>query len=103
MFDLMATVLVSLAYSMCCCVEAICCFNLQPPCYRTLYGQNAVIHCGEKCFGAEGNSSSCGCQVCALYMQMSIGLLYVTASVYQMLRGAEMLFAAFFSVTVLKR
>lgn len=34
---------------------------------------------------------------------MSIGLLYVTASVYQMLRGAEMLFAALFSVTFLKR
>ena len=36
-------------------------------------------------------------------MQMSIGLLSVTASVYQMLRGAEMLFAALFSVTFLKR
>lgn len=35
--------------------------------------------------------------------QMSIGLLSVTASVYQMLRGAEMLFAALFSVTILKR
>ena len=34
---------------------------------------------------------------------MSIGLLYVTASVYQMLRGGEMLFAAFFGVTFLKR
>jgi drug/metabolite transporter (DMT)-like permease len=34
---------------------------------------------------------------------MSIGLLSVTASVYQMLRGAEMLFAALFSVTILKR
>ena len=34
---------------------------------------------------------------------MSIGLLSVTASVYQMLRGAEMLFAALFSVTFLKR
>jgi len=29
--------------------------------------------------------------------------LYVTASVYQMMRGAEMLFAAFFAVTFLKR
>lgn len=34
---------------------------------------------------------------------MSVGLLYVTASVYQMLRGAELLFAAIFSVTFLKR
>ncbi|DBA93044.1 TPA: hypothetical protein ACH3X2_003375 [Trebouxia sp. C0005] len=34
---------------------------------------------------------------------MSIGLLFVTASVYQMLRGAEMLFAAIFSVVFLKR
>lgn len=34
---------------------------------------------------------------------MSVGLLYVTASVYQMLRGAEMLFAAIFSVIFLKR
>lgn len=34
---------------------------------------------------------------------MNIGLLYVTASVYQMLRGAEMLFAALFAVVFLKR
>lgn len=34
---------------------------------------------------------------------MNVGLLSVTASVYQMLRGAEMLFAAFFAVTFLKR
>ena len=34
---------------------------------------------------------------------MNIGLLSVTASVYQMLRGAEMLFAALFAVTFLKR
>eukprot|EP00195_Chlamydomonas_chlamydogama_P015203 CAMPEP_0202889878 /NCGR_PEP_ID=MMETSP1392-20130828/425_1 /ASSEMBLY_ACC=CAM_ASM_000868 /TAXON_ID=225041 /ORGANISM="Chlamydomonas chlamydogama, Strain SAG 11-48b" /LENGTH=450 /DNA_ID=CAMNT_0049573309 /DNA_START=124 /DNA_END=1476 /DNA_ORIENTATION=+ len=34
---------------------------------------------------------------------MNIGLLYVTASVYQMMRGAEMLFAALFAVTFLKR
>lgn len=34
---------------------------------------------------------------------MSIGLLSVTASVYQMLRGAEMLFAALFALTILKR
>ncbi|BDA43255.1 Solute carrier family 35 member F6 [Coccomyxa sp. Obi] len=34
---------------------------------------------------------------------MSIGLLYVTASVYQMLRGAEILFSAIFAVTCLKR
>ncbi|CAK0780911.1 hypothetical protein CVIRNUC_005219 [Coccomyxa viridis] len=34
---------------------------------------------------------------------MSIGLLYVTASVYQMLRGAEILFSAIFAVTFLKR
>ncbi|GAX82542.1 hypothetical protein CEUSTIGMA_g9969.t1 [Chlamydomonas eustigma] len=34
---------------------------------------------------------------------MNVGLLYVTASVYQMMRGAEMLFAAFFAVTFLKR
>jgi drug/metabolite transporter (DMT)-like permease len=34
---------------------------------------------------------------------MNIGLLSVTASVYQMLRGAEMLFAAFFAVVFLKR
>lgn len=36
-------------------------------------------------------------------LQMSVGLLSVTASVYQMLRGAEMLFAACFTVTILKR
>jgi len=36
-------------------------------------------------------------------MLMNVGLLYVHASVYQMLRGAEMLFAALFSVTVLRR
>lgn len=34
---------------------------------------------------------------------MNIGLLNVTASVYQMMRGAEMLFAALFSVVFLKR
>ena len=34
---------------------------------------------------------------------MNIGLLHVTASVYQMMRGAEMLFAALFSVVFLKR
>ncbi|CAL8468753.1 g8293 [Coccomyxa elongata] len=34
---------------------------------------------------------------------MSIGLLHVTASVYQMLRGAEILFSAIFAVTFLKR
>jgi drug/metabolite transporter (DMT)-like permease len=34
---------------------------------------------------------------------MNIGLLSVTASVYQMLRGAEMLFAAFLAVVFLKR
>eukprot|EP00884_Botryococcus_braunii_P000695 jgi/Botrbrau1/10626/Bobra.154_1s0015.1 len=34
---------------------------------------------------------------------MSIGLLYVTASVYQMMRGAEMIFSAGLSVTCLKR
>jgi len=34
---------------------------------------------------------------------MNIGLLSVTASVYQMMRGAEMLFAALFAVTFLKR
>ena len=34
---------------------------------------------------------------------MNIGLLSVTASVYQMMRGAEMLFAALFSVTFLHR
>ena len=34
---------------------------------------------------------------------MNIGLLYVTASVYQMMRGAEMLFAALFSVVFLRR
>jgi hypothetical protein len=34
---------------------------------------------------------------------MNIGLLSVTASVYQMMRGAEMLFAALFSVVFLHR
>jgi Nucleotide-sugar transporter len=34
---------------------------------------------------------------------MNVGLLSVTASVYQMLRGAEMLFAALFAVVFLKR
>lgn len=34
---------------------------------------------------------------------MNVGLLSVTASVYQMLRGAEMLFAAMFAVFFLKR
>ncbi len=34
---------------------------------------------------------------------MNVGLLWVTASVYQMMRGAEMLFAAFFAVAFLKR
>lgn len=34
---------------------------------------------------------------------MNIGLLSVTASVYQMMRGAEMLFAALFSVSFLHR
>lgn len=34
---------------------------------------------------------------------MNIGLLSVTASVYQMMRGAEMLFAAVFAVTFLHR
>eukprot|EP00955_Chlamydomonas_euryale_P116887 366444-Chlamydomonas_euryale.AAC.8 len=34
---------------------------------------------------------------------MNIGLLWVTASVYQMMRGAEMLFAAFFAITFLNR
>lgn len=39
----------------------------------------------------------------AATLLMSIGLLSVTASIYQMLRGAEMLFAALFAVTWLKR
>ena len=34
---------------------------------------------------------------------MNIGLLSVTASVYQMMRGAEMLFAALFAVMFLHR
>lgn len=34
---------------------------------------------------------------------MNVGLLSVTASAYQMLRGAEMLFAALFAVVFLKR
>jgi len=34
---------------------------------------------------------------------MNVGLLSVTASVYQMMRGAEMLFAALFSVVFLHR
>jgi drug/metabolite transporter (DMT)-like permease len=34
---------------------------------------------------------------------MNVGLLSVTASVYQMMRGAEMLFAALFAVVFLKR
>jgi drug/metabolite transporter (DMT)-like permease len=34
---------------------------------------------------------------------MNIGLLSVTASVYQMMRGAEMLFAALFSIMFLHR
>lgn len=34
---------------------------------------------------------------------MNVGLLTVTASVYQMMRGAEMLFAALFAVSFLKR
>jgi hypothetical protein len=34
---------------------------------------------------------------------MNVGLLSVTASVYQMMRGAEMLFAALFAVLFLKR
>ncbi len=34
---------------------------------------------------------------------MSVGLLYVTASIYQMLRGAEILFSALFAVLFLKR
>ncbi|KAG2447436.1 hypothetical protein HYH02_007761 [Chlamydomonas schloesseri] len=34
---------------------------------------------------------------------MNIGLLYVTASVYQMMRGAEMLFAAAFAIAFLGR
>ncbi len=34
---------------------------------------------------------------------MNVGLLSVTASVYQMMRGAEMLFAALFSVLFLGR
>ena len=34
---------------------------------------------------------------------MSVGLLYVTASIYQMLRGAEILFSALFAVVFLHR
>lgn len=34
---------------------------------------------------------------------MNVGLLSVTASVYQMMRGAEMLFAALFAVMFLHR
>lgn len=34
---------------------------------------------------------------------MNVGLLSVTASVYQMMRGAEMLFAALFAVAFLHR
>ena len=34
---------------------------------------------------------------------MNVGLLSVTASVYQMMRGAEMLIAALFAVAFLKR
>lgn len=39
----------------------------------------------------------------AATVMMSIGLLYVAASVYQMLRGAEILFSAIFAVAFLKR
>jgi len=34
---------------------------------------------------------------------MNLGLIFVSASVYQMMRGAEMLFAALFGVTFLRR
>lgn len=34
---------------------------------------------------------------------MNVGLLSVTASVYQMMRGAEMLFAALFAILFLQR
>ncbi len=34
---------------------------------------------------------------------MNVGLLSVTASVYQMMRGAEMLFAAAFAFVFLRR
>ena len=34
---------------------------------------------------------------------MNVGLLSVTASVYQMMRGAEMLFAALFAILFLHR
>lgn len=34
---------------------------------------------------------------------MNTGLLSVTASVYQMMRGAEMIFAALLAITVLRR
>lgn len=39
----------------------------------------------------------------AATIMMSIGLLYIAASVYQMLRGAEILFSAIFAVAFLKR
>lgn len=38
-----------------------------------------------------------------LQVLMNVGLLSITASVYQLLRGAEMLFAALFAVVFLKR
>jgi multidrug transporter EmrE-like cation transporter len=34
---------------------------------------------------------------------MNMGLVHITASVYQMLRGAELVFAAIFSIVFLKR
>jgi len=34
---------------------------------------------------------------------MNMGLVHITASVYQMLRGAELVFAAIFSIAFLKR
>ena len=38
-----------------------------------------------------------------LQVLMNIGLLWVTASVYQMMRGAEMIFAAALGIAFLKR
>lgn len=40
---------------------------------------------------------------CFAQVLMNVGLLWVTASVYQMMRGAEMIFAAGLGIVFLKR
>lgn len=82
------------------------------PTPRCIGGKVLLTWCRQDKAAGEGTHSEAR-EICLLAIPtafdlvatvlMNIGLLSVTASVYQMMRGAEMLFAALFSVVFLHR